>query len=1355
MKRRDFFKTTAVSGLALLVTPTGLIQACSKRKIFELEEGFRVPPPSARPHTYYLFMNGHITADGITRDLEAMKRVGIGGVINFNGGIATPKGKVDFMSPEWYNLTKHAAEEADRLDLEYGMHNCPGWSSTGGPWITPEFSMQKVVWTESHIKGSRKLKMILPQPFKRLNYYRDTYVVAFPSPPGEKLAWNENLRTIRTNAGLENVKSFIDGSGVDVHPVDKNAPGFFLMEFSKPMKAQSILIDGVNITPGAEVIYPIAPIILETSDNGLDFKKIYTTNPFSSGDLGGGNFPVTEAKYYRLTIPASTRINQLRFFSSSGRLQDWLIKANYVKRSSGFRMTEPAPYLGENPRPPVEKKEAIHLEVPESSIINSASILDISNYMNGDGELNWDAPDGDWTILRMGHTTTGVTNRAAPDGGQGLEVDKYSREAFDKHFDSMFERLLPFLKPIGAKGRIGIEIDSYEVGMQNWTKDFPREFKKSRGYEIVKYLPAMTGRVIDSESVTERYLWDVRRVQADMIAENYYGQCAKRCKENGFHFYCEPYKLGPQESMLAGSKVEIVMGEFWARGQRNRHTLKLASSIQHIYGKKIVAAEAYTGHAVYSKWQQYPYAMKSQGDYMFTKGLNRIVFHTYAHQPHPDAKPGMTMGPFGTHVDRNVTWFNQGTEWMKYISRMQFLLQQGLFVADLLYFRGESAPGVELALRDTLLPVPPEGYDYDNINVEAVIDRVRIENGRIVLPDGMSYRLMLLPEENAMTLRLLHKIRDLVLQGMCILGSKPTEISGLSGFPESDSEFLKTADEIWGELDGKKITERNFGSGKIFRDDSVLSVLNKLKIPADFSFTSLSSDPAINYIHRKVNGDEIYFVANRKRRIEDLICSFRIEGKKPEFWNAATGEIIPVSIYDLASGRVNVPIKLDPSGSVFVIFRSPASAERVCSVEKDSKVILGTVAYPKQSAGRYKNLTNNFTLHAWIKPESDIAMSGMRVIRREDVSGFVFYPSIGEDNYGKGHAICGATAGLNGIVVYERSHEEINPVLEVKTSISGKTHFALVYRNGVPHVYVNGRLLGQGKLSPYVVHPCLEEEYQDSSATFFEGDRMQVALSGETMELKDIQKLSQIKPFINGEFPEVENAGNLSRPTIRLWENGTYSLKKSNGSRDLIKISGIERTIQLKGAWQIEFPENSGAPASVTIPELKSLHLNEQDGVKYFSGTSIYHKTFSMSEIDRSAGQHLFLDLGQVEVIAEVIMNDKNLGILWKRPFRIDITDIVNKGENKLEVHVTNLWPNRLIGDENLPAENEYYAKEFEGQQGGGIKKMPDWYLQCKPKPKGGRVTFTTWNHYSADSPLLESGLIGPVVIKMAVNYSV
>lgn len=1227
MKRRTFVKAAGTSGLLTLINPAGVIQAFSKSFESGLSEGFVNPPSSARPHTYWYWMNGNITANGITRDLEAMKSVGIAGFLCFNVGVAIPKGPVVYGSPQWISLMEHAANEADRLGLEFGMHNSPGWSSTGGPWITPEYSMQKVVWTEHIVTGGDLVKISLTRPNPTLDYYRDTYVIAFPASPEE-----------------------IISAGDISHAMPKGA---------------------------------------------------------------------------------------------NSRLQDWEFKAGY-DRPAETRMMEFAPFAGSKPRKPVVRKKAVAYEVPQSSVISLDSVIDITEFMKADGELTWEAPAGHWTILRLGHTSTGSTNRAAPDTGQGLECDKLSCEAFDMHFNSMFQHLVPFMKVLANKGRVAIEIDSYEVGMQNWTKGFPEAFKKSRGYDINRYLPAMTGRVVNSTAETEAFLWDLRRVIADMMANNYYGRCAELCKQHNFIFYAEPYKLGPFENLQAGSKVEIAMGEFWSRGQRNKHAVKLASSIQHINGRKIVAAESFTGQAMSSKWQQFPFSMKAQGDYMFTKGLNRMVFHVFAHQIHPTVRPGMTMGQFGTHFDRNNTWFNLAGPWIDYLSRCQFMLQQGLFVADLLYYTGEDAPGEDLGIKETPVPAPPLGYDFDYMNTGVLMNRIRVENDRIMLPDNMSYRLMILPLTKSMSVNTLVKIRDLVEQGMCIMGPKPESISGLSR--QDNLKFQQVVSEIWGDLDGTTRSPKTLGLGKVFWEDSLENVVKTLQLKPDFDFSSNSSDPAINFIHRRHKEADIYFISNRRRRREHLVASFRINGRKPELWDAVTGQRRPAPVYDIVDGQVRMPLQLEESGSVFVIFREMADLKRVVSLNKNGKEILGLAPFSVKAPGRYKNVSNNFTISAWIKPECDIAVSGMDFVRRLDISSFVLYPSPGEKLYGKGHSVCGLIAGRNGLVVYERKNEVVNPVLEILVPLSGWTHLCLVYKNGAPLVYINGQLKGAGKPTGNVVHPSVGEEYQDVYSLYFEGDMTPPKLANTALDAAGILDLITKKRAITNVYPAAEIMG--PKNDILIWENGDYSLRYNDGKKVPVKISRIMAPTELTGTWEISFPPGLGAPSSVTLPELVSLHVHADNGVKYFSGTASYHKSFIVKELKIDGDNRLYLDLGQVEVLAEVIINGTNLGVLWKRPFRIDITRAVRTGVNSLEIKVTNGWPNRLIGDEQFPEEYSY-ANEDSGR----IKAMPDWFLQGKPKPTSNRITFATWKHYSKDSPLLESGLVGPVTLRRAVNY--
>ena len=370
--------------------------------------------------------------------------------------------------------------------------------------------------------------------------------------------------------------------------------------------------------------------------------------------------------------------------------------------------------------------------------------------MDNDGILKWNAPPGDWTILRIGSTLTGRLNRAAPDNGLGLECDKYSRIAIDFHFNKMIEQLLPAIQPLAAKGKMGLEIDSYEAGMQNWTIDFQQEFEKRCGYNLLKFLPAVAGgRVVGNVDITERFLWDFRRVQADLIAENYYGRFQELCHQHGFTAFIEPYDQGPMEEMQVGSKADVPVCEFWNGFfsimpviPPTRRTPKLASSIAHTNSQKVVGAEAFTAEPESARWQEYPFALKAVGDKAFTKGVNRMIIHRFAHQPHPSVAPGMTMGPYGISFERTNTWWNQGKSWLSYLTRCQSLLQQGQFVADLVYFTGEDANMYTRVTPDELNPVPPEGYDYDLINAETILKSVKIIDNRIVLTNGMTYRIL-------------------------------------------------------------------------------------------------------------------------------------------------------------------------------------------------------------------------------------------------------------------------------------------------------------------------------------------------------------------------------------------------------------------------------------------------------------------------------------------------------------------------------------------------------------------------------------------------------------------------------------
>ncbi len=1348
MKRRTFMETCAAGAATLVAEGPQLAQAAETT----LEEAFRNPPASAQAKTWWHWMNGNMSAVGITRDMEAMKRVGCGGFQIFQVGSGIVKGPVDYGSPEHLQLLRHAAKEAHRLGLEFAMHNCPGWSSSGGPWITPELSMQVLTWTETSVAGGQRVNITLRQPNATRNYYRDALVLAFPAQPGDQV----QPTSVTSNSGPVDAKLLNAGDpagGIEIRPAAEGQSAYLQLEFAEPFEARSMAITSAPITAGGPRPgggFPgfgaASAMTLEASDDGVQFRKVADIGGGGGGGFGGRggvqlpsvtNFAATRAKYFRLVSTQARRISEIRL-AGAGRIVNWSSKANFASARGGFGAMAAA---------------AAPVEPPGGPMIDPNSVLDITQFMDAQGRLDWQAPAGNWTILRIGHTTTGRQNAPGPDGGVGLECDKFSKEAYDFHFNQFFGQLFDVIAPLAAKGLAASIIDSYETGMQNWTAQFPQEFQKRRGYDLRKHMPAMLGRVVGSAEISDRFLWDVRKTQAELMQEYYYGRFAEDLHQRGMRCFIEPYDPGNFDEMPTGQYADMPMGEFWL-GQANHHSVKLVASVAHVYGKKIMGAESFTGQ---TKWQEHPYCMKTLGDYMYTQGLNNYVFHRYCHQPHPDVAPGMTMGPWGWYFDRTNTWFEKSGTWLTYVARAQNMLRQGLFVGDLLYFTGEDSPQVAPGPAQ-LNPPPPPGYDWDTIDAGAIQTRIKIENGQIVLPDRMSYRVLVLRDNTKLSLGLLRKLRDLVNQGMWLVGPKPVQSPSLA---DDDAEVRRLAAEVWGDLNGTTVTERAFGKGRVLWGQPMRAVLDKLNVKPDFEYTARSADAPIHWIHRRAGDAEVYFVANRRRRSEDLVCTFRVSGKQPEFWDAVTGEIAKVATYEVADGRTRVPIRLEPAGSIFVVFRSPAPARRLQAIARDGATLVTTQPFAKAAPGVHRNVTDNFTISVWVKP--DMEGNIPQVGAAGPPAGFggfgggpsyVFYPPAGETVYGASHVACGLAANRNGVALYERATGNLTLAASARVPLAGWTHVAVVYRDSAPSLYVNGKPAGQAQKSGKVVHPGLGEAY-DAPMDFM-GQMTEPQLLNEALGEARIQQLAATGVPKPEDPPPFEPAGS-AKAELLYWEDGNYTLRDSAGRTTSVQISGIGQPVEIKGPWRVSFPPNLGAPAEITLPQLMSLHRHSEPGVKYFSGTATYTKKFSVPAEAKAGGKRLYLDLGTVEVLADVKVNGEPIGNVWKFPYRLDITDAVRAGENDLEIQVTNLWPNRLIGDEQFPAEYEYGGGMFgpgtgAGGSTGGITKIPDWYAQGKPKPQTQRVAFTTWKWYSKDDPLLESGLIGPVRLRAAVR---
>lgn len=1344
MSRRDFLKGTAATGVVLLARPLAGQAAGSPA---DLEASFLTPPGSARPWVLWHWMNGHVTREGITLDLEAMRRVGLGGVVNFDAGTGIPKGPVEYLGPEWLALKEHAIREAARLGLELVVHNCPGWSSSGGPWITPERAMQQLTWSEAHVEGGGRVELALPLPFRKLDHYRDVAAIAYPSLRGEG-SLRALVRSVSSSSGAVPVEALeaSDPRSVVVRPAAAGGRAWLLLELAEPHEAGSVAFLAGAVRDAAPAPRPGgfgrgASILLEASDDGTTFRRVAEIAAEGGDDvsLATAEFPPVTARFFRLSTPAAASYSQVRL-AAVPRFEDWRKRTNVQYNGRGLQeISDPGPDVV-----PVDR------------------VVDVSPFL-ADGVLRWTAPPGRWTVLRLGFTPLGTLNRSAPDTGVGLECDKYSAEAIAFHFDRMMRPLLPILAPLTSRGRMGLEVDSWEVGMQNWTPGFEREFEARNGYSLLPYLPAMTGRVVGSADTTERFLWDLRRTQADLLADNYYGQLAELCHRHGLKLFVEPYDRGPMDEMQIGARADVNMGEFWqglsSIFQNNltmRRTPKLAASIAHVNGQRFVGAEAFTGEPEAARWQEHPFSMKARGDEILTRGVNRMVIHRYAHQPHPTAAPGMTMGPWGIHFERTTTWWEPGREWMRYLARCQSLLQQGLFVADLAYFTGEDAGVYTRVQRDELHPAPPEGYDYDLLDAGA-LGKARIEGGRLVLPDGMSYRVLVLQRHRTMTLGLLRRLHALVREGLVLVGVPPEGTPGLRDHPAGDAELARLRAELWGEAGSDRPVERTVGAGRVFRGQPLTSVLERLNLPPDVEVSSASGDAPIHWIHRTIGEAEVYFLANERRTHERLACTFRVEGRRPELWDPGRGTIAPAAAYAGEGGRVRVALELDPFGSTFVVFRSPAPAETPAELSRDGEVVLAARPFPKVEPARHAAPANDFTVELWAKPESNAMLSTDNYM--EGVlpwtDEYAIYPPSG-DLHGPGHRACGLAIGRNGVAVWERSSGPPVFALAAPARLSGWTHVALVYREGAPEVWVGGALVGKGERKAGDVHPGVGPALLADGASYYNGDRTEPVVHARSLGEAEIASLARAFPGRpDGWHRIVEPTADGGAAALRIWRNGTYRLTTSAGRSSSFVVSELPDPITVTGPWRVSFPPESGAPESIELAELASLHRHPLAGVRYFSGTAVYEKELTLPR-DATRGRRLLLDLGHVEVIAEVRLNGTNLGVLWTRPFLVDLTSAARAGANRLEVRVTNLWPNRLIGDEQEPDDDVFRPgagrSGFAALSGGAIEALPDWYLKGQPRPRTRRVAFTTWKHHTKDAPLLESGLIGPVVLRSGVT---
>lgn len=894
----------------------------------ELETGFANPPRDARIRAYWWWLNGFVDKAAITRDLEEMKAKGFGGALicdadgsSQDGNVRAPHGPT-FFTPEWRELFKHTLREADRLGLEMSLNIQSGWN-LGGPMVTPDHAAKKIVWSETRIQGPAKHAAALPAPSSREGYYRDTFVVAYrlkagePAGAGHLARFTANVE--QSGHGLEaatdgNPETFwVGGGGKPGEGPSRQKPVWVQFDFAEPTE-----IEQLTLTPRPN--YGANECELQASDDG---KKFTVLKAFKASK----DAPVTvkieprSAKFFRVAIfssfdpryPASPRNVQIAEIELRGKsgvfpgkqskrptLQNWQEKAAH--RTLHFSAPETTPLLVDAPETPGEEET------------RSQDVVELTDRLAADGTLNWDVPAGNWQVLRFGCT---LSDRAhvstSSEGWQGYAIDPLNQEAFCTYWDAIVEPLIADAGPLAGEALKYLHTDSWEIEPYNWTPGMREEFRKRRGYDLVKWSPALTGRIVESRDASNRFLHDFRRTLGDLAIDHHYKLYKERAHRHNLAIHPEsggPHAV-PIDAQQCLGHNDVPMSEFWAWswrhrvGDPNRFFVKQPASAAHVYGRRIVAAEGFT--TIGPHWQETLWNnLKPSFDKACCEGFNLLFWHAFVCSPAEAGVPGVQYFA-GTHFNPNTTWWPKSGPFLAYMNRCQFLLQRGLFAADVCYYYGDHVPNfAQLKARDPAGVLP--GYDYDVITEEAILDRASVKNGRIVMPDGMSYRLLVLRDHSAISLPVLRKIAKLVDAGATVIGPKPTRATALADAAAADAEVRQIAARLW-------------DSGKIAAGKNTRDVLASLGVKPDFEFAGGDDKTDVDYIHRRDGDAEIYFVANRAPQPERLQCTFRVAGRTPELWDAATGQRRALSEFSEKDGRTTVPLWFSPCGSWFVVFR--------------------------------------------------------------------------------------------------------------------------------------------------------------------------------------------------------------------------------------------------------------------------------------------------------------------------------------------------------------------------------------------------------------------------------------------------
>jgi hypothetical protein len=881
---------------------------------------------------------------------------------------------------------------------------------------------------------------------------------------------------------------------------------------------------------------------------------------------------------------------------------------------------------------------------PAGSAVPLNQVVDLTSKLKPDGTLDWQVPPGDWTVLRFVSRNNGASTRPAPEPGIGFECDKFDRAALQAHFDDYAGKLLKRLgtRPHGV-GWTMLHIDSWEMGAQNWTPQWRQEFQRRRGYDPQPYYPAYLGDVIGSRELSERFLWDVRQTASELVVENHAEFLKALGRQHDFTLSIEPYDMNPSCDFDLGAVADVPMCEFWSVGFNTTFSCLQASSIAHILGRPVVAAESFTG-APGEDWRLYPGALKNQGDWAFATGINRFTYHTFAHKP--DAgRPGMVMGPYGVHWDRGQTWWPMVADYHRYISRCQEVLRQGRTVADVLYLLPEGAPNVFQpplsALDGTSLLPDRRGYNFDGCSPSLLMKLATVENGRVTFPSGASYRLLVLPSFPTMTPELLGKLETLIRAGATVVGSPPRKSPSLVNYPACDQAVAAKAEAIWGNLTPPTSqTTRRVGKGSVMWGGR-LNVTSPTG-PAPIMHAQWIWYPEGQPAHSAPVGARIF---RREFNVPAgrTVLSARLEVTADNSFAASlNGGVVAEGdnfhqIFDvdvagaMRSGSNLLEVRVENSGSA----PNPAG-------------LIGALVL-KFSDGSEQAVLSDAT---WQSATPEPAGAGWKPAQ-----------ILGAANMGPWN--------LNG----EPPRPELYPAYEVTADILNRMGVLPDFASLSPVRYTH-RSTADREI--YFVANRSDKPLQ-TTVGFRVAERLPELWDPQTARIRRL--------------PDFHTTAGLTTVPLRFEPYESYFVvfpkrgaAAAKAASDKSNFPAFAEVGRLEGAWEVAFDPSLGGPEHARFEKLEDWSTRPEDGIKYYSGIATYRQSFDLPKgVISKQGTAIYLDLGTVHALARVRVNGHDCGAAWTAPWRVDISRAVRENANALEIEVANLWPNRMIGDAKFP----------------------------------------------------------------------